>query len=71
VRYDKSQGPMGKIYAVSEEEGQESSLSALAELVKRSGRDPKDARQELVKLIEQIPDEDLTNFIGAQVSVVT
>jgi hypothetical protein len=72
MRYDTVVGPLGKIYSVSHDDGQEGTRFAeLADVVKRAGKTPKDARAELMRLIEQIPDEDLTNFIGAQVSVVS
>jgi hypothetical protein len=72
MRFDTSQGPMGKIYSVSEDAGGEgATMAALTELVQRSGKGAKEARQHLIKLVEQIPDEELRNFVGAQVSVVS
>jgi hypothetical protein len=65
------EGPMGKTFSVHEEIAPGTDMAALAALVERSGKSPKEARQELMQLIEEIPDEDLKNFIGAQVAVVT
>jgi len=71
MRIETGPGPMGKVYSLQEDAGPGTTLAALADVVKRSGKSAKDARQELMRLIEQIPDEDLKNFVGAQVSVVT
>jgi hypothetical protein len=64
-------GPMGKTFAIHEEDTRGGDISTLAALVERAGKNPAEARQELRRLIEQIPDADLQNFIGAQVAVVT
>jgi hypothetical protein len=61
-------GPMGKTFAIHEEIAPGADMSTLAAMV---GKNPAEAREELRRLIEQIPDDDLQNFIGAQVAVVT
>jgi len=68
---DRKDSPvmMGKSFSIHEDAPGD--MAELAALVARSGRSPKEARQELLRLIDDIPDADLRGFIGAQVAVVT
>ena len=45
-------------------------ISEIVTLMEGAGKSSKEAREKLLKLIEQIPDDD-ENFIGAQVAIVT
>jgi hypothetical protein len=59
-------GTIGNTYVFP---GPEFNLKALTEHARMTS--PQEARQILRDLVDAIPDEELTNFVGAQLTVAT
>jgi hypothetical protein len=60
-------GSIGKSYITH---GENIGLKDLAEIARHANLSPSEARAQLIDLVNAIPDDDLTNYIAAQVTVI-